>query len=161
MNNVSSVGTTSRFPGRMLDRIGIGISAFCLLQCLALPLALVFAPIASAGLLDHGLFHLVLLAVIIPVSLLAFTLGFMRHRNLRMWVPAAIGFALLIFAAVLEQGHVVGPGWIAAPDLAGRAWADHRPLPEHAKPRRLNASAKSRGGRKTAYLIPDCPRRKP
>ena len=102
------------FPARMLDRIGIGISAFCLLQCLALPLALVFAPIASAGLLDHELFHLVLLAVIIPVSLLAFSLGFMQHRNLRMWVPAAIGFALLIFAAVLEQGHVVGPGWIAA-----------------------------------------------
>jgi len=100
-------------PAHMLDRIGIGISAFCLLQCLALPLALVFAPIASVGLLDHGLFHLVLLAVILPVSLLAFTLGFMRHRNRRMWVPAAIGFALLSFAAALEQGHVVGPGWIA------------------------------------------------
>ena len=97
----------------VLDRIGIGISAFCLLQCLALPLVLVFAPIASAGLLDHELFHLLLLAVIIPVSLLAFGLGFMRHRNRRMWVPATIGFALLIFAAVLEQGHVVGPGWIA------------------------------------------------
>ena len=101
------------FSTGLLDRIGIGISAFCLLQCLALPLALVFAPIASAGLLDHELFHLVLLAVIIPVSLLAFGMGFMRHRNPRMWVPAAIGFALLIFAAVLEQGHVVGPGWIA------------------------------------------------
>jgi len=112
-NRVSPVG--------LLDRIGIGISTFCLLQCLALPLALVFAPIASAGLLDHELFHLVLLGVIIPVSLLAFSLGFMRHRNGRMWVPATIGFALLVFAAVLEHGHVVGPGWIAGLTSLGGA----------------------------------------
>ena len=30
-------------PVGILDRIGIGISTFCLLQCLALPLALLFA----------------------------------------------------------------------------------------------------------------------
>ncbi|MGM0659402.1 MAG: MerC domain-containing protein [Pseudomonadota bacterium] len=101
------------FPTGALDRIGIGISAFCLLQCLALPLALLFAPIASVGVFSHEVFHMVLLAVILPVSLLAFGLGFMQHRNMRMWVPAGIGLALLVLAAVLEQNHVVGPGWIA------------------------------------------------
>ena len=97
----------------LLDRIGIGVSAFCLLQCLALPLALLFAPLASASLFSHELFHLVLLAVIIPVSLLAFGLGFLRHRNRRMWVPAGIGFGFLILAAILEQGHLIGPVWIS------------------------------------------------
>lgn len=96
-----------------LDRLGIAVSAFCLVQCLALPLALVFAPLASVGLFSHELFHLVLLAVIVPVSLLAYGLGFLRHRNARMWLPAGIGFALLIVSAILEQGHVIGPLWIA------------------------------------------------
>jgi len=105
----------------LLDRIGIGISAFCLLQCLALPLALLFAPVASAGFFSHELFHIVLLAVIVPVSLLAFGLGFVRHRNRRMLVPAGAGFALLILAAVLEQGHVVGPVWVALVTSMGGA----------------------------------------
>lgn len=100
-------------PTGLLDRLGIGISAFCLLQCLALPLALLFAPVASAGLFSHEMFHLVLLAMILPVSLVAFSMGFLRHRNWRMWIPAGAGFALLIFAAVLEHDHVLGPAWIA------------------------------------------------
>ena len=97
-----------------LDRVGIAVSAFCLLQCLALPLTLMVAPMASWGLLSHETFHLVLLAVILPVSLLAFTLGFWRHRNRRMWLPGGMGLALLIVAAGLEQAHVLAPGWIAA-----------------------------------------------
>jgi len=100
-------------PAGLLDRIGIGISGFCLLQCLALPLALVFAPVASAGIFSHEFFHLALLAVILPVSGLAFGLGFLRHRNMRMWLPAGIGIGLLVVAAALEQQHVVGPVWIA------------------------------------------------
>lgn len=96
-----------------LDRFGIAVSAFCLVQCLALPLTLLFAPLASWGVLSHESFHLILLAVIIPISGLAFALGFLRHRNLRMWLPAGFGFALLITAAMLEQGHVLAPGWIA------------------------------------------------
>jgi len=100
-------------PIAFLDRIGIAVSAFCLLQCLALPLALLFAPLASASVFSHELFHLVLLGVIIPVSLLAFGLGFLRHRNPRMWIPAGAGFALLILAATLEHGHVIGPVWIS------------------------------------------------
>lgn len=100
-------------PLGWMDRLGIAVSAFCLVQCLALPLALVFAPLAAYGMLDHELFHLIMLAVIVPVSLLAFTAGFLRHRNVRMWVPAAAGFGLLLLAALLEQRHVLGPGWIA------------------------------------------------
>jgi hypothetical protein len=102
----------STAPG-WLDRLGIAVSAFCLIQCLALPLTLMFAPLASWGVLSHEMFHLILLAVIVPVSSLAFALGFLRHRNARMWLPAGFGFALLIAVAVLEQGHLLPAGWIA------------------------------------------------
>ncbi|MDT8438139.1 MAG: MerC domain-containing protein [Wenzhouxiangellaceae bacterium] len=102
-----------------LDRLGIAVSAFCLLQCLALPLALVFSPLAGYALFDHELFHRILLLLILPVSILAFTLGFWRHRNLRMLVPAGIGLGLLLLAGWLEHGHRLAPGWIALVTSAG------------------------------------------
>lgn len=106
-------------PVSWLDRLGIGVSAFCLLQCLALPLVLVLAPTTSAGFLSHEVFHLVLLAVIVPISGLAFTLGFLRHRNRRMWIPAGAGLAFLLLAAWLEQRHALPPLAIAAVTSAG------------------------------------------
>lgn len=100
-------------PVTWLDRIGIGISGLCLLQCLLLPLLLIFLPLGSAGLLAHEIFHIVVLGVILPVSLLAFSLGFLRHRTARMWWPAGAGLAILLIAALLEQAHVLGPWPIA------------------------------------------------
>lgn len=100
--------------GHWLDRLGIAISTLCLLQCLALPVLLVAAPMLSAGLLSHEAFHLVLLAVIVPVSGLAFGLGFHRHRDSRVWWPAGAGIALLVAAAWLEHQKLWPPLAIAA-----------------------------------------------
>lgn len=109
-------------PTGWLDRLGIGVSAFCLLQCLALPVALVLAPAASVGFFSHEAFHLLLLAVIIPLSLLAFGFGFARHRNPRMWVPAGTGVTILVLAALFEQAHVLSAIWNALLTSAGSAF---------------------------------------
>ncbi len=101
-------------PVSWLDRLGIGVSAFCLLQCLALPVLLVAAPSLSAGFLSHEVFHVVLLAVIVPVSGLAYTLGYLSHRNPRIWVPAAAGLAFLVLAVWLEHEHALPPLGVAA-----------------------------------------------
>ncbi|NCO19990.1 MAG: MerC domain-containing protein, partial [Gammaproteobacteria bacterium] len=71
----SEIVDLKRASPTLLDRLGIAVSAFCMVQCLALPLTLMFAPLASWGVLSHDLFHLVLLAVIVPVSSLAFLFG--------------------------------------------------------------------------------------
>lgn len=102
-----------------LDRLGIGVSIFCLVQCLAVPLALVIGPLAGYALLDHEVFHKLMLAVILPVSLTAFALGYAKHRNRRMLVAAGIGIGLLLVAAWLEHGHRLGPGAIALLTSAG------------------------------------------
>lgn len=106
-------------PVSWLDRLGIGVSAFCLLQCLALPVLLVVAPTMSIGFLSHEVFHIVLLAVILPVSGLAFTLGFLKHRNARMWIPAGLGLGFLVLAAWLEHQHVLSALGIAAVTSTG------------------------------------------
>jgi hypothetical protein len=91
--------------GSTLDRLGIAVSAFCLIQCLALPLLVLISPLTSLGLLGHEAFHLLLLLVVVPVSAGAFFLGYRSHHNRSMLLPGLSGLAIVAFAAVF--GHDV------------------------------------------------------
>ena len=88
--------------GAALDRMAICVSAACLAQCLLLPVLVVATPLVSVGFLGDELFHLFLLMVIVPVSLMAFALGYRMHRNGSMLVLGGIGLALVVGAAVFE-----------------------------------------------------------
>ena len=88
--------------GTTLDRMAICVSAACMAQCLLLPVLVVLTPLVSVGFLADELFHLFLLAVIVPISLMAFGLGYRTHRNTTMLIPGLIGLSLIIAAAVLE-----------------------------------------------------------
>ena len=91
----------------LFDRLGIAASAFCLLQCLALPLLVIIAPLTSVWLLDHELFHLILLLLIVPISLTAFLIGYFQHRQKAIWWPAGLGLSLLVVASALELSHML------------------------------------------------------
>ncbi len=98
--------------GRMavsLDRLSVCVSAACLVQCLVLPVLLIALPIASLGFFGDEIFHLLLLAVILPLSTLAFLLGWNFHRNTSMLVPGIAGLVSLMLAASL--GHDVLGNW--------------------------------------------------
>lgn len=94
--------------GSALDRAAICASAVCLVQCLVLPVLLVISPLVSLGFFGSELFHLLLLGLILPLSLIAFTLGYRRHRNSLMLVPGLTGLAVITAAALLEGG-LLGP----------------------------------------------------
>jgi hypothetical protein len=98
---------TSTPSGAVLDRAAICVSAMCVVQCLVLPILVVISPLVSLGLLGSELFHLAMLAVVVPLSLLAFGLGYRVHRNAGMLVPGLAGLAVIITAAILE-GAVLG-----------------------------------------------------
>lgn len=88
--------------GHLLDRAGICVSALCLVQCLALSLAIVLAPMMSLGPLGSDTFHRVLLALIVPLSFGAFWSGYRDHRHGVVLALGAVGVALVLAAAVLE-----------------------------------------------------------
>ena len=88
-----------------LDRIGVFLSATCLLHCLALPVLLTIAPITQTGLLDEQTFHLVLLWFILPVSLIALGIGCRQHKDLPILLLGGTGLSLLLFAGLV--GHSV------------------------------------------------------
>jgi hypothetical protein len=92
--------------GALFDRAAICVSAACLAQCLLLPVLVVTTPLVSVGFLGNELFHLFLLAVVVPLSLLAFALGYRTHRTTSMLVPGLVGISLVVAAAVLEVAHI-------------------------------------------------------
>lgn len=88
-----------------LDRIGVFLSATCLLHCLTLPVMLTIAPMTQTGLLDEQTFHLVLLWFILPVSLIALGIGCRQHKDLPILLLGGTGLSLLLFAGLV--GHSV------------------------------------------------------
>jgi hypothetical protein len=92
-----------------LDRIGVFLSATCLLQCLALPVLLTIAPITQTGLMDEQTFHLVLLWFILPVSLIALGIGCRQHKDLIIVLLGGTGLSLLLFAGLLGHTYLSPP----------------------------------------------------
>lgn len=76
------------------------------LHCLAVPLAIVFLPMALTLNLEHEAFHLGMLLLVIPLSVFALTLGCKNHRCRRVAAYGIIGLACMILA--VSVGHSAG-----------------------------------------------------
>jgi hypothetical protein len=91
------------------DRIGVGLSALCLIHCLALPALLaalsVWAVAAEAV-------HAALALGVVPVATWAGVRGYRHHRRVLVPVLFAVGAALLLgalaFEGMLREGGHTG-----------------------------------------------------
>lgn len=84
-----------------VDRIGITLSALCVVHCLATLGAI--ALLASAGLLGDPLIHRVGLGLAVLIGAVALGQGALRHRRA---VPLLLGGAgLLLMASALAVPH--------------------------------------------------------
>jgi len=106
-------------PGQRLDQAAICLSAACLAHCLLVPVLLVVAPWLSLGVLGEEWFHLTMIVLIIPLSLVAFRLGLRQHGHRRVFALGMAGLALITLAAVLEATHWVSHTWAAVVTSAG------------------------------------------
>ena len=88
-----------------LDSIAVFCSALCIIHCLALPIFLTILPAINLYFLDHQTFHLILLLVVLPVSILALSLGCKRHRDAMTIIAGVAG--LLMITAVAIFGHTL------------------------------------------------------
>ena len=88
-----------------LDSIAVFCSALCIIHCLALPVFLTILPAINLYFLDHQTFHLILLVVVFPVSILALSPGCRRHRDTLTIIAGAAG--LIMITAVAVFGHTL------------------------------------------------------
>lgn len=74
-----------------------------MLHCLALPFLLTLAPITQGTFLDEQTFHVLMLFVILPISLIALTIGCRQHKDKLTIALGAIGLTVLALTAFF--GH--------------------------------------------------------
>lgn len=86
-------------PQLLLDKLAIGISGLCAIHCLLTPVLLTIAPVTAIGEMDEHLFHMLLIWLILPSSLIAATLGCGKHKDTYVLLGVTIGLSTLIFAA--------------------------------------------------------------
>ena len=87
----------------LLDKFAVSTSAFCAIHCLCLPLLLGVFPALGTSIFGQDPFHVLLLWLVIPLSLVALSLGCKQHKSRLVIAAGLSGLAFLIAAATL--GH--------------------------------------------------------
>ncbi len=92
---------SSDHPG-LLDNVAVALSGICLLHCLTLPILIAALPFMAQ--FGEGHFHVQMLLVALPVSVIAFTLGYRQHRVKSIIAWGVVGMLLLAFSATVVHG---------------------------------------------------------
>jgi len=103
-------------PAWHMDGLAISASALCLLHCLALPVVIAFLPALSTWLNSGELFHVLMLAVAIPLSGLTLIVGWRRHGAVAPVVIGTVGLVLLV-AGLGFEGRILGTALTVAGGL--------------------------------------------
>ena len=86
----------------LLDNAAVALSGICLLHCLTLPILIALLPFL--GQIGEEHFHVQMLLVVLPVSMVAFMLGFRRHHVKSVFAWGIIGMLLLSIGATVVHG---------------------------------------------------------
>lgn len=89
------------------DKLAIGLSALCVIHCLAMPVLLIILPTLGAILADgHELFHQVILFFVLPVGLFALIAGYLHHHTRTVLISGCAGLGLLLLTALFGRDYL-------------------------------------------------------
>lgn len=100
----------TRATATVMDGAGVMLSTACIIHCLVFPLALVILPSWSSALSLPEEFHLVMVALAVPLS--SYVLLVSRHRAGNLGLRLAIGFTglALMVGALFVEGELLETG---------------------------------------------------
>ena len=106
--NTPESSTLQDEPAQRLDRAAVFLSSLCLLHCLAIPFALLLGPLSGQWLVDSETpVHWLLLAMALPISMVALWRGFRRHHS-GLTLSLGVSGLALMFVGV---SHFFGDSW--------------------------------------------------
>lgn len=88
------------------DRLGMSLSAACIMHCLLIPVILFLLPLSTIAYSMHEWAHPILLAAIVPSVLFSFTTG---CGSVKSTIFLALGLTLLLIAWAMHGGSVWFP----------------------------------------------------
>lgn len=86
---------------KWLDTAAVGLSALCLIHCLALPLVVAGLPFLAQFAAGH--LHAQMLVVVLPLSIVALGLGYRHHESRRILAGGIFGMLLLTLGATIAH----------------------------------------------------------
>jgi len=94
----------------VIEGAAVSASLICLVHCLALPVLLLLLPGLIGMFARSDGFHYAALALVIPAALIAFWIGYRRHRARRPAIIGLAGLACLVVALLPGIGAGADPG---------------------------------------------------
>ncbi len=85
---------------KIIDNLGITISAVCAIHCVLLPAIFIIAPYSFLA--SHE-FHVALIYFILPCAAIAFTIGCRKHGDRKVAIIGFIGILLLAFSIMFHE----------------------------------------------------------
>ena len=82
----------------IFDKLAIGISVFCTLNCLFLPSLLVLSSGYLATQIDSEQIHALILIFALPLSMFALWQGYRNHKRLSFFLIGITGLIIMILA---------------------------------------------------------------
>jgi hypothetical protein len=87
-----------------LDGAAVGLSALCLIHCLALPLLVAGLPFLAQ--FSEGHLHVQMLFLVLPLSIVALGLGFRHHRSTWIVLTGVLGMLILVVGATVAHSQL-------------------------------------------------------
>ena len=85
------------------DFAAIGLSVLCIVHCLVLPLTFVLFPAFTLAAMTSESFHLWILLGILPLSVIALSVGYKHHRDIKVLQISLPGLLLVMSAPLFEN----------------------------------------------------------
>ena len=87
-----------------LDGAAVGLSALCLIHCLALPFLVAGLPFLAQ--FSEGHLHVQMLFLVLPLSIVALGLGFRHHRSTWIVLTGVLGMLTLVVGATVAHSRL-------------------------------------------------------
>ncbi|MFT2092284.1 MerC domain-containing protein [Paraglaciecola sp. 2405UD69-4] len=88
----------------LADRVAVLLSSLCVIHCLITPILIIAIPsIGGVSLLKDETFHQLLLFFVVPIGIIALSIGYLHHKQ--KWVAALGMVALITLSSPLWIAH--------------------------------------------------------
>lgn len=101
-------------PTGLLDSFAVSMSLLCAVHCMITPVLLIALPILATSFWVSSNFHLWMMLLVIPTTVLAVRQGCKKHKDRLVVILSSIGlttlFSVAIYEAVVHGSQVVSEG---------------------------------------------------
>ena len=126
-----------------LDGAAVFLSVTCMVHCLVVPVLMTLFPVVNVALVEDQTFHLIMFVFILPVSVIALTIGCRQHKDFTTLILGGVGLSVLAITAFFGHDLFGETGERVTTTIGGLILSEHDLREDHAYP---TLSSPRRGG---------------